>query len=217
MEKLIVLATTNTHKIREIGTIAGLFGFRLVSRSDAGVPDDFEIEETGTTFEENSLIKAEAIYRVTGGMVIADDSGLAVDALGGRPGLMSARFAVPGEDEGDFVRGEQDASDVRSRQDKANNAKLLRLLEGVPGEERTAKYVAVITMLVPGEAPTVCRGEVRGSIGYSVTGENGFGYDPIFIPEGFDRPFGLIPAEVKNKISHRYEALQKLQAELRRL
>jgi XTP/dITP diphosphohydrolase len=217
MKKTIVIATTNTHKIREIDAITGAFGFQLITRSDAGVPNDLEIEETGYTFEENSLIKAEAIHGITGGIVIADDSGLMVDALDGRPGVLSARFADPDTDAADFARGEHDLSDVRSRQDKANNAKLLRLLEDVPAKERMAKYVAVITMLVPGEDPVVCRGEVNGSICYSVTGENGFGYDPIFIPEGFDRPFGLISSEVKNKISHRYRALQKLQTALRRL
>jgi XTP/dITP diphosphohydrolase len=151
-------------------------------------------------------------------MVVADDSGIEVDALGGMPGVLSARFADPVEDAEDFARGaEDDPSALRSGQDKANNAKLLRLLEGVPEVQRTARYVAVITLLAPGLAPIVCRGEIEGTIGRGLRGENGFGYDPLFIPEGCDVPFGLIDAEVKNGMSHRYRALKKLRRELERL
>jgi XTP/dITP diphosphohydrolase len=213
--KTIIAATTNAHKIREISAITEQHGYRIISRAEAGIPSDFDVEENGATFEENSFLKAEAIFLLTGQPVIADDSGLEVDALKGAPGVYSARFADLCKDAGDFVRGEsEDTSASRSSQDKANNAKLLRLLDGVPDEKRTARYVAAITLLAAKREPVVCRGEIEGRIGTQLRGENGFGYDPLFIPEGYSVPFGLIDAEVKNGISHRFRALEKLKEAL---
>jgi XTP/dITP diphosphohydrolase len=198
-KKTLVAATTNEHKIREIGSIAGSFGYAVISRADAGVPDH-EIEETGRTFEENSLLKAKVIFDMLGGRfaVVADDSGIEVDALEGAPGVYSARFADDHKGEG------------RTNQDKANNAKLLRLIEDVPMEKRTARFVSVITCVMPDKPPIICRGEVEGHVDFKETGGAGFGYDPLFIPLGFDRSFGLFSAEDKNAISHRGRALAKL-------
>ena len=192
----LVAATTNKHKIEEIRAIAGAFGYSVISRAEAGVPD-FEVEEDGVTFEENSLIKARAIYGWFNGEVatIADDSGIEVDFLGGAPGVLSARFAGDGGD-------------------KANNKKLLDLLKDVPLEERTARFVSVIVCLLPGREPLVCRGEVSGHVDFKETGTAGFGYDPLFIPLGYDRSFGLFTPEDKNSISHRSRALKILAEKL---
>jgi len=227
--KTIIAATTNEHKLEEIAAILKPLGYEVVSRAAAGVPE-FEIEETGTTFEENSLLKARVIFnRLDGRMIsLADDSGIEADALGGAPGVWSAMFAGQ-EEPGAYMAGEDgDAEDFkaadlnaaqmhRSRQDRANNAKLLRLLEGVPAEQRTGRFVSVITCLRPGKEPLVCRGEVEGRIGFAETGKEGFGYDPLFIPEGYDYSFGMFRPEDKNAISHRGKALillaKKLAAE----
>jgi XTP/dITP diphosphohydrolase len=214
---ILVVASTNAHKIAEISVIAGAFGYETLSRADAGVPD-FEVEEDGATFEENSLLKARAIYDWFGGTraVVADDSGLSVDFLDGAPGVYSARFAgVDGPDA-----------------DRANNEKLLGLLSDVPAESRAARFVSVITMLTPERAaPIVCRGEVRGRVAFASDGENGFGYDPLFVPDASEvallpspavrealagLTFGRFPPEEKNRISHRFRALEKLREELRR-
>ncbi|MFA5635513.1 MAG: RdgB/HAM1 family non-canonical purine NTP pyrophosphatase [Anaerovoracaceae bacterium] len=193
---IIVAATQNEHKIEEIHAITAPFGFEMVSRSDAGVPD-FEVEEDGRTFEENSLKKAMEIHMACGLPTIADDSGLMVDSLDGAPGVYSARFA--GE-EGD---------------DAKNNEKLLDLLTDVPPEKRQGKFVSVITMVFSPDDILVARGECPGNILYSVAGDNGFGYDPIFAPTGYEQSFGQLPKEVKNSISHRARALQSLQEQLK--
>lgn len=192
----IVAATQNKHKIEEMSAITKEFGMNMVSRLDAGVPD-FEIEEDGKTFEENSEKKAREIMKVCGNITIADDSGLMVDALDGAPGVYSARFA--GEDSND----------------EKNNEKLLLLLKDVPEEKRTAKFVSVITMVYPNGEKIVARGECRGHILYKGRGNNGFGYDPLFVPDGFDRTFAELSAEEKNKISHRSIALQNLREKLK--
>jgi len=240
--KTIVAATTNAHKLAEIAAILAPLGYEVISRAAAGVPE-FEIEETGATFEENSLLKARVIFDRLGGqsITLADDSGIEADALGGAPGVFSARFAaMPGDtNHGDTNHGDAnhgdgavdrrsdhgDAADFsaadlnteqghRSRQDRANNAKLLRLLEGVPAGERTGRFVSVITCLRPGEEPLVCRGVVEGQIDFKETGKAGFGYDPMFIPEGYDHSFGLFAPEDKNAISHRGKALEALAEKL---
>jgi XTP/dITP diphosphohydrolase len=242
-DKRIVVATTNAHKIAEISAIVSAFGYEAISRADAGVPDDFDVEEDGKTFEENSLLKARAVFDLLGGLVAvaADDSGLCVDALGGAPGVYSARYARAAQD---FAAADADIEQMhRGRQDRANNAKLLRLLStaeyggDVPAERRTARFVSVVTLILPGgkdghagegdPAPKVlvCRGEVEGHIVYNEFGPEGFGYDPLFAPlyselqsGGLEKygglTFGLIPAEDKNKISHRFRALEKLRAAL---
>jgi len=212
---VVVAATTNGHKLREIADILAPLGYDVISREAAGVPD-FEVEETGETFEENSFLKAKAIFDWLGGQAatLADDSGIEADALGGAPGVWSARFAQ-GDDPEDFAAAETCAEQShRSLQDRANNKKLLRLLEGIPEGRRSARFVSVITCIRPDRDAIVCRGEVEGRVDFSETGKAGFGYDPLFIPEGYDHSFGLFTPEDKNALSHRGAALKKLAAAL---
>lgn len=190
----IVAATKNKHKIIEIEKILSEFDMSIISRDDAGVPD-IEIEEDGDTFEENSYKKAYEIMKLSGKPSIADDSGLCVDYLDGAPGVMSARFTPSGDDD-------------------ENNKKVLELLEGVPIEKRTARYVAVITLVFPDGRTIAARGECEGHIMFEETGTNGFGYDPMFRPLGYDKTFGEIPADIKNSISHRAKALGILREKL---
>ena len=191
-EKIIVAASRNKHKIEEIEAITKKFGMPIISRDEAGVPP-VEIDEDGETFEENSFKKANEIMKMCGKITLADDSGLMVDYLGGAPGVYSARFA--GED----------------GNDEKNNNKLLKLLEEVPAKERTAKFVSVITMVYPDGETLVARGECPGRIITVPAGENGFGYDPLFVPEGYDRTFAQLTSEEKNQISHRAVALKELE------
>ena len=188
----IIAASRNQHKITEIEAITKKFGMNIVSRDEAGIPK-FEIEEDGETFEENSFKKANEIMKVCGKITIADDSGLMVDYLGGAPGVYSARFA--GED----------------GNDTKNNEKLLMLLEGVSYKERRAKFVSVITMVYPDGTQLAARGECEGHIIDAPVGENGFGYDPLFVPDGYQRTFAQLSAEEKNQISHRAKALKQLE------
>ena len=190
--QIIVVASRNRHKIEEIQKIMDRFGYRVVSRDEAGVPD-FEIEEDGLTFEENSFKKADEIMKVCGQITVADDSGLVVDALDGAPGVYSARFA--GED----------------ADDTANNRKLISLLEGIPKEERRARFVSVITLIFPDGKAIIARGECPGHIVTEARGRNGFGYDPHFVPTGFEKTFAELTMDEKNKISHRAHALAELE------
>lgn len=192
MDETIIAASRNEHKIAEIEAITKKFGMRVISRDEAGVPK-VEIEEDGQTFEENSLKKAREIMRMSGRATIADDSGLMVEYLGGAPGVYSARFA--GED----------------CSDEKNNDKLLSLLEHVPYKERRAKFVSVITLVWPDGEPLVARGECEGHIIDIPVGENGFGYDPLFVPLGYQRTFAQMTQEEKNEISHRARALAELE------
>ena len=195
MDKIIVAATQNKHKIVEIEEITKEFEMSVISRKDAGVPD-VEIVEDGSTFEENSYKKAYEIMKLCGQVTIADDSGLEVDCLDGAPGIYSARFAgVDGDD-------------------KANNRKLISLIKDVPYEKRTARFVSVITMVYPDGRSVVARGEVEGHLLLEPHGGNGFGYDPLFVPVGYDETFGVIDPEVKNRISHRANALKVLREKL---
>lgn len=189
----IIAASRNKHKIREIDQITRKFGMDIVSRDEAGVPD-IEIEETGTTFEENSFIKADEIMKLTGEITVADDSGLEVDCIGGAPGVYSARFG-DGTDEG-------------------NNRKLVQMIRNYPYDERTGRFVSVITMVYPDGNVISARGEVEGHIILEPRGDNGFGYDPLFIPAGYDKTFGELPSDIKNKISHRAKALRILNDKL---
>lgn len=191
----IVAATKNRHKIEEIQAITEEFGVEVISRADAGVPD-VDIEEDGDTFEENSEKKARVVMELCGEITIADDSGLMVDALGGAPGVISSRFAG------------EDGNDIK------NNEKLLALLSGVSPENRTARFVSVITMVYPDSRKIVARGECPGHIIYQPRGSNGFGYDPLFVPDGFDRTYAELTAAEKNRISHRSAALQNLRKKL---
>lgn len=196
MGRLIVAASQNKHKIEEMEAITKEFGMTIIGRDDFGLPK-IEIKEDGTTFEENSLKKAREIMFMCNQITIADDSGIEVDALDGAPGVYSARFA--GDD----------------CDDKKNNEKLLELLKDVPMEKRTARFVSVITMVYPGGDTVVARGECEGHIMLEESGENGFGYDPLFRPLGYEISFGKIPPEEKNKISHRAKALDELQKKLK--
>ncbi len=195
MEKIIVAATQNKHKIEELEAITREFGMSIISRDDANVPK-VEVIEDGETFEENSYKKAYEIMKLCGEITIADDSGLEVDCLDGAPGVYSARFA--GED-GD---------------DEANNRKLKELIKDVPYEKRTGRFVSVITMVFPDGRYIAARGEVEGHIILQEKGDNGFGYDPLFVPLGYDRTFAEIEPEAKNRISHRANALKALREKL---
>lgn len=200
--KTAILASQNKNKIREIEAILGKHGFSVISRDDAGIPTD-DIEETGTTFEENSYIKASAIRdmieadsaleKYLDSPIIADDSGLMVDALDGAPGIYSARYAGEGCTYDD------------------NNVKLLAALEGVPESNRGACFVTVITMIWPDGSRLVARGECKGKITEETRGDRGFGFDPVFIPDGYDKTFAEMGPDVKNRISHRAKALEELE------
>ncbi len=190
-EARIVVATQNKHKIEEIAAIINIPNVNIISRDEAGVPP-FEVEETGTTFEENSYIKAKAIMNVIGEITIADDSGLEVDALNGEPGIYSARYA-----------GE-------NAKDSDNNEKLLEKLQGLPLEERGAKFVSVVTLVHPNGMKIVARGECKGHIISEPRGNSGFGYDPLFIPDGNDKTYAELTKDEKNCISHRRRALEQL-------
>ena len=195
MEKTIVAATGNKHKIKEIEAITAEFGISIISKDEAGVPD-VEIVEDGETFEENSYKKAYEIMKLCGRTTIADDSGLVVDCLNGAPGVYSARFAGTDGD------------------DDANNRKLIGLIKDVPYENRTARFVSVITMVFPDGQSIVARGEVEGHLITEKRGHEGFGYDPLFVPDGYEQTFGELAPEVKNAISHRANALKNLRKKL---
>jgi XTP/dITP diphosphohydrolase len=190
----VVAATRNLHKIKEIQAITKEAGFQIITRDEAGVPEDFDVEEDGHTFEENSLKKARAIMDLVQLPAVADDSGLEVDALGGAPGVYSARYAgIDGPEA-----------------DAANRVKLLKELNGVPWAQRTGRFVAAITLVFPDGQVVTARGECEGIVGTEEKGSQGFGYDCLFHPQGESRTFGEISSEEKNQISHRAKALQKL-------
>ena len=184
----VVLASKNKHKLVEISKITEKFGFELVLQSELGV--DIDVEETGTTFEENSFLKAEAVMKATGLPALADDSGIAVDALNGEPGIYSARY---GFDE--------------SLDDWGRLELLLKNTEAVPDGQRQAQFVCVITMVTPGGEVIQARGEIHGELTREARGENGFGYDPIFYYPPLGKTTAELSSEEKNKISHRANAL----------
>ena len=191
----LVVASNNVHKIEELRAILGELGFEVCSQKDAGL--HIEPDENGTTFEENSYIKAKATLDACGFATVADDSGLMVDALGGAPGVLSARYG-----------GEAYKSD------RARLELLLRNME--EKENRKAHFVSVITLLLPDGRKIVARGECPGEILRAPQGENGFGYDPVFyIPEE-GGTFAQMPAEKKNEISHRARALRLLAEKIRK-
>ena len=185
----VVLASKNKHKLVEISKITEKFGFDLVLQSELGV--DIDVEETGTTFEENSYLKAEAVMKVTGMPALADDSGIAVDALNGEPGVYSARY------------GFDDSLD-----DWGRLLLLLKNTENVPDGQRQAQFVCVITMVMPDGKTIQTRGEVHGELLRAPAGEGGFGYDPIFYYPPFGKTLAEVSAEEKNQVSHRARALK---------
>ena len=188
----LVLASKNKKKLVEMNDILSHLGIEVCSEAEAGV--DVDVEETGTTFEENSLLKAKAVMEASGLPAIADDSGLCVDALGGAPGVYSARYGGEGLD------------DVRRYQ---------LLLENMKGQSpRTAKFVSVITCCFPNGDVLSARGECAGTIAFAPMGEGGFGYDPVFFVPELKKTFSQLTAEEKNAISHRGKALKAFQVKL---
>jgi XTP/dITP diphosphohydrolase len=191
----IIIASGNRGKIKEIREILAGFPLSLSALSDHFNPAP-DIPENGATFYENAEAKARWVYSRTGKPALADDSGLEVDFLDGAPGVRSARFA-----------GEP-ASDVK------NVEKLLSLLSSCPAESRTARFTCVIVLLIGDHEAIVATGVCEGRIGFSPRGASGFGYDPVFFPEGCDETFAELPAEVKNRISHRGKAIGELKEQL---
>ena len=183
----VILASKNQHKLTELSAILSQLGFEIVLESEYGL--DIDVEETGTTFEENSYLKAEAVMKASGLPVLADDSGLMVDALDGAPGVYSARYG-------------------HKASDKERTAYLLENMKDVPEERRGAKFVCVITCLFPDGRKIVARGECPGVIARAPHGENGFGYDPVFYLPELGMTYAELPSEQKNAISHRARALQ---------
>ena len=190
MKKRIIFATGNEGKMKEVRKILADMDYEIVSMKEAGV--EIEIIEDGKTFEENALIKATAIMKETGELVLADDSGLEIDYFDKAPGVYSARYL-----------GEDTPYEVKNRV-------ILERMEGVAEEKRTARFVCAIAAVFPDGTTKTVRGTIEGIIGYESKGENGFGYDPIFyLPEYGCTSAELAPEE-KNKISHRGKALQKM-------
>ena len=187
----MIAATNNSHKLEEITAILKDKGIEVKSLSDAGL--DIEIEENGETFIENALIKAREVQRLTGEAAIADDSGLEVEALGGLPGVKSARYS-----------GEMGAD-----KDRKNNEKLINALKDVPDGKRRARFCSAIAAVFPDGREITALGYVYGKIGHKEKGEHGFGYDPLFIVEGYGRTMAELDADEKNSISHRANALKE--------
>lgn len=183
----VILASKNQHKLTELSAILSQLGFEIALESEYGL--DIDVEETGTTFEENSFLKADAVMKASGLPVLADDSGLMVDALDGAPGVYSARYG-------------------HKASDKERTAYLLENMKDVPEERRGAKLVCVITCLFPDGRKIVARGECPGVIARAPHGENGFGYDPVFYLPELGMTYAELPSEQKNAISHRARALQ---------
>ena len=184
----VILASKNAHKLTELSEILSQLGFEIALESEYGL--DIDVDETGTTFEENSFLKADAVMRASGLPVLADDSGLMVDCLGGAPGVYSARY---GHKNSDAERIEY----------------LLENMKGVPQQERTARFVCVITCLWPDGRRIVARGECPGVILTAPKGAGGFGYDPVFYLPERGKTYAELAPEEKNAISHRARALQE--------
>ena len=188
----LVLASKNKKKLVEMNDILSHLGIQVCSEAEAGV--DVEVEETGTTFEENSLLKARAVMEASGLPAIADDSGLCVDALGGAPGVYSARYGGEGLDDA---------------------ARYRLLLENMRGQmPRTAKFVSVITCCFPNGDVLSARGECPGTIAFAPMGEGGFGYDPVFFLPPLKKTFAQLSSEEKNAVSHRGKALELFKVRL---
>lgn len=191
-----IIATNNAKKLVEMERILKPLGIEAVSAKDAGVVLD-EVDETGTTFLENAFLKANAAYEKTGMPAVADDSGICVDALGGRPGIFSARYSP---------------EDCATDEDRT--AKILEELQGVPDDQRGAHYTCAICCILPDGSKIEIEESCEGKIGYEFIGDGGFGYDPIFYFG--DKTFAQISGKEKDKVSHRGKALRKLQEELKK-
>ncbi|MEC5422013.1 XTP/dITP diphosphatase [Virgibacillus sp. C22-A2] len=188
----LVIATKNEGKAKEFKDFFARYGIKALSLLELNdeVPD---IEENGTTFEENAALKAEQISAIQSTPVLADDSGLIIDSLNGRPGIYSARYAG-----------------VQSN-DQANIEKVLDELTGVPIEKRDARFICVLAIAIPNKPTIFKTGFCEGKIAFTAEGKNGFGYDPIFIPSGYTKTMAQLSSGEKNKISHRYHAIQQLE------
>jgi XTP/dITP diphosphohydrolase len=186
MKQRLIVATNNKHKAAEIKEMLSDLDFEVLSLADIGI--DVEVEEVGSTYAENALIKAMALRDLTQGWILADDSGLEIDALDRAPGLYSARYL--GEDTPYMIK----------------NSMILDKLEDV--EDRSARFVCSIALVFDDGSYWITVNKCEGSISHSIQGSNGFGYDPIFIPEGHEQTFGVLPSEIKNSLSHRAKALQ---------
>ncbi len=184
----VLLASNNAHKLTEVRAILAAAEIEVVSPADAAIALD--VAEDGDTFEENAAAKADAFGKRSGLAVLADDSGLEVAALGGQPGVRSARYAGPGATDTDRV------------------ALLLRELDGVPVDRRDARFVCAVAVSIPGRETLVTRGECAGSIDLQPRGSNGFGYDPVFIPTGIALTMAELTPDLKNRISHRGRAFR---------
>lgn len=191
--KKIVFATKNQGKIKEIQAVLG-DSCQVVTMEEAGITVD--VEENGTTFEENAKIKAEVIMKICNEVVIADDSGLEIDYLNGEPGIYSARYM-----------GHDTSYDIK-------NQSLIDRLDGVEDSKRTARFVCAAAAALPTGETIVVRGTMEGIIGYEIKGENGFGYDPIFFLPQYGKTSAEISPEEKNKISHRGKAMRALRDKL---
>lgn len=188
--KMLVVATKNKGKIEEIKKVMSGMPFEVVSMGDIGI--NIEVNEDGTTFEENSMKKAQEICKVSNSIVLADDSGIEVDYLDGAPGIYSARF------------GGSEATD------NDRNEKLLNMLKDVPFDKRTARFVCAIAIAFPDGRSFVVRDTCEGFIGFECKGSNGFGYDPLFYVKQYEMTMAELEMDVKNKISHRAKALNKM-------
>lgn len=195
MEQKIVFATGNEGKMREVRLILKDLGLPVLSMKEAGV--SLDIEENGTTFAENAMIKAKAVWQQTGGIVLADDSGLVVDYLGGEPGVYSARYL-----------GEDTSYEIK-------NQAIIDRLADAKEEERTARFVSAIAAVLPDGSELVTEGTVEGLIAHEPAGNGGFGYDPIFYLSEYGVTSAEIPIEKKNEISHRGKALEAMKIKLR--
>lgn len=194
----LVISTGNKNKVKEIAYMLRNMNIEVISKNDIGL-GDLEVIEDGNTLEDNSILKAKALaekvdYKY---IVMADDSGLFVDKLNGEPGVYSSRYA-----------GEEG-------NDEKNNKKLLEALKDT--EERKAKFKTVIVLITETKETLLVDGECKGTIGLTAKGNNGFGYDPLFIPEGFTKTFGELGEDIKNQISHRAKALEKLKEEIEKI
>ncbi len=190
----VVIATNNAHKLEEIGAILEDFDYTIYSLKDVDL-GGVEIVEDGKTFEHNALIKARTIAKMTKMISISDDSGLEVDSIGKKPGVYSARFAG------------ENATDEENRQ------KLIKSLSNIPASQRTARFVSAIAVVFPDGKEFVVRGTCEGTIGFEEKGKNGFGYDSLFIVNGYNKTFAEMPATIKNSISHRANALKLMKSE----
>ena len=197
MTACLVIASRNEKKKQELLQIIGDLDLKVATLNEfPGAP---EVEEDGLTFRDNAIKKAREVARFTGCLTLADDSGLEVDALGGSPGVYSARFAGEPTD------------------DERNNRKLMEMLRGVPAQERTARFRCVIAIAFPDDRVETTEGICEGRISITPGGQGGFGYDPLFVPDGFSQTFAELGPEVKNRISHRGKALQEVSKLLQEL